>query len=144
MVQLPEIDNLYLCPAKAQKALITGQLPPTAPLFATNAPPFHQIIDTHVREALKTVLTSRNINHVGFGFHTFRRSGATLVYDHSTPEYHVSQPMEEFGHMDLLAKCLSSTFNHSHYFFLHRTQTSVAGLGVLKFPFMSIVNLFTS
>ena len=37
VVQLPEIDNLYLCPVKALKALLsTRKLPPTAPLFATN------------------------------------------------------------------------------------------------------------
>ena len=39
VVQLPEIDNLYLCPVKALKALLsTRKLPPTAPLFATNTP----------------------------------------------------------------------------------------------------------
>ena len=86
VVQLPEIDNLYLCPVKAFKALmLTRKLPPTAPLFATNTPPFHQIIDTQVRQALRTILTNRNINHVGHGFHTFRRSGATLAYNHSVP-----------------------------------------------------------
>ena len=37
VVQLPEIDNLYLCPVTAFKALmLTRKLPPTAPLFATN------------------------------------------------------------------------------------------------------------
>ena len=78
-VQLPEIDNLYLCPVKAFKALmLTRKPPPNAPLFATNTPPFHQIIDTQVRQALKTILTNRNIDHVGPGFHTFRRSGVPL------------------------------------------------------------------
>ena len=48
-------------------------------------PPFHQVIDTQIRQALKTILTNRNIDHVGHGFHTFRRLGATLAYDHSVP-----------------------------------------------------------
>ena len=136
VVQLPEIDNLYLCPVKAFKALLsTRQLPRTTPLFATNTPPpFHQIIDTQVRQALKTVLTSRKINHVGHGFHTFRRSGATLAYDHSIPLQNISWPMAQLSYMDLPAKCLSSPIYYSNYFLLHRTQTSVAGLGVLKFP----------
>ena len=39
VVQLPLIDNLYLCPVKAFQALLsTRKLPPTAPLFATNTP----------------------------------------------------------------------------------------------------------
>ena len=93
MVKLPEIDNLYLCPVKAFKALLsTRQLPPTAPLFATNTPLFHQIIDTQVRQALKTVLTSRNINHVGHGFHTFRRSGG-----HGGRVVTLSPPTSEAG-----------------------------------------------
>ena len=87
VVQLPEIDNLYLWPVKALKALLsTRKLPSTTPLFATNTPPpFHQVIDTQIRQALKTILTNRNIDHVGHGFHTFRRLGATLAYDHSVP-----------------------------------------------------------
>ena len=84
VVQLPEIDNVYLCPAL--KALLhSRQLPPSAPLFATNTPPFHQALDSHIRQALKTILIARNINHSAHGFHTFRRSGATLAYDHSVP-----------------------------------------------------------
>ena len=39
VVQLPQIDNLHLCPVKALQALLsTRKLPPTAPLFATNTP----------------------------------------------------------------------------------------------------------
>ena len=86
VIQLPSIKNIYLCPVRALRNLLSSRsLPPTAPLFANNFPPFAQIIDTHIRDALKTILTSRNIHLQGHGFHTFRRSGATYVFNHNVP-----------------------------------------------------------
>ena len=86
VVQLPTIENMYLCPVRALKALLKSrQLPPTSPLFASQTPPFNHILDSHIRQALKTILSIRNISHRGHGFHTFRRSGATLAFDHSIP-----------------------------------------------------------
>ena len=84
VIQLPEIQNIYLCPVRALKALLASRpLPPSAPLFANNFFPYKQIIDTHIRDALKKVLTHRNISHTFHGFHTFRRSGATFAFDHN-------------------------------------------------------------
>ena len=86
VIQLPSIKNIYLCPVRALTNLLSSRsLPPTAPLFANNFPPFSQIIDTHIRDALKTILTSRNIHLQGHGFHTFRRSGATYAFNHNVP-----------------------------------------------------------
>ena len=83
-IQLPQVKNLFLCPVRAIKALLESRpLPPSAPLFANNFFPHGQVIDTHIRDALKKVLTHRNIPHTGHGFHTFRRSGATLAYDNN-------------------------------------------------------------
>ena len=82
IIQLPSIDNHFLCPVRALKALLTSRhLPPSSPLFANIHPPFTQIIDTHIREALKTILQSLSIPLSGHGFHTFRRTGATLAFD---------------------------------------------------------------
>ena len=40
IIQLPAIENTYLCPVRAVKSLLTSRLlPPNAPLFANNFPP---------------------------------------------------------------------------------------------------------
>ena len=84
VVQLPTISNPYLCPVRAVRSLLkTRPLPPTAPLFANSFPPFNQIIDTHIRDALKKILSKLHIPAQGHGFHTFRRSGATLAFDNN-------------------------------------------------------------
>ena len=83
-IQLPEIDNYFLCPVKALRALMASRrLSHQDPLFANNFPPFAQVIDTHIRDALKRVLMHKNIPPQGKGFHTFRRSGATLAFDNN-------------------------------------------------------------
>ena len=83
-IQLPAIKNHFLCPVRALQALLTSRpLLPTSPLFANNFHPYAQVIDTHIRDALKRVLVHRNISPTGHGFHTFRRSGATLVFDNN-------------------------------------------------------------
>ena len=84
IVQLPTLANIMLCPVRALKALLSSRpLSPAHPLFANNFPPFSPIIDTHIRDALKKVLSTLNISSVGHGFHTFRRSGATFAFDHN-------------------------------------------------------------
>ena len=84
VVHLPFIDNILLCPVRALQALLKSRpLHPTAPLFANRYPPFSQFIDTHIRDALRFVLSSRNIPTSGYGFHTFRRSGATFAFDNN-------------------------------------------------------------
>ena len=83
-IQLPSIKNHLLCPVRALQALLTSRLLlPTAPLFANNFHPYAQVIDTHIPDALKKVLVHRNISTTGHGFHTFRRSGATLAFDNN-------------------------------------------------------------
>ena len=90
VIQLPSIKNIYLCPARALRSLLSSRpLPPKAPFFANNFPPFSLIIDTHIRDALKTILTSRNIHLQGHGFQTFRRSGATYVFNHNVPPQNI-------------------------------------------------------
>ena len=83
-VQLPKLENMYLCPVRALSALLSSRkLPPTAPLFANNVSPFTQVIDTHVRDSLRKILTMLGIPPNGHGFHTFRRSGATVAFHHN-------------------------------------------------------------
>ena len=81
-VQIPRLENPDLCPVQALKELmLTRPLPKHAPLFVHKFPPFHPVIDTTIRDALKTVLNYLNIPLQGHGFHSFRRSGATLAFD---------------------------------------------------------------
>ena len=84
-VQLPKLDNMYLCLVRALSALLSSRkLPPTSPLFANNFSPLTQVIDTHVRDALRKVLTLLGIPHNGHGFHTFRRSGAFAFHHNAS------------------------------------------------------------
>ena len=86
IIQLPEVNNFYLCPIRALRALLSSRpLPPTAPLFASSYYPHLQVIDTHARDALKMVLNILNISPMGHGFHSFRRSGATFAFDNNIP-----------------------------------------------------------
>ena len=83
-IQLPLIQNHFLCQVRALKALIASMtLPSSAPLFANNVHLHTQVIDTHIRDALRKVLLHTNITSKGHGFHAFRRSGATLAFDNN-------------------------------------------------------------
>ena len=81
-IQLLSLANQFLGPVRALRSLLTSlSLPPTALLFANNFYLHNQVIDTHIRDALKAVLAHRNISHKGNGFHTLRRTGVTLAFD---------------------------------------------------------------
>ena len=78
VVQLPTLDNFFLCPVRALKALIQSRfLLRHAPLFGF--PPYQHIIDKQVRDAPRSVLSTLNISNLEDEFHTFRRSGATFA-----------------------------------------------------------------
>ena len=84
VIQLPKIGNYWLCPIRALKALLSSR-PHHAldPLFANKSPPFSQVIDTCIRDALKQILANLKICPHGHGFHTFRWSGATFAIDNN-------------------------------------------------------------
>ena len=47
IVQLPTVDNFFLCPVRALQTLLHSRpLPPQAPLFAQSFPSYQQVIDT--------------------------------------------------------------------------------------------------
>ena len=91
-VQLPQPGNPILCPVRALRPLLqSGLLPPHASLFANDFPPSNQCTDSHFRGALKLILSELSIPLVGHGFHSFRRSGATLVFDNNIPLQNIMQ-----------------------------------------------------
>ena len=82
VVQIPHQDHPLLCPILALKNLLNSRpLSPSFPLFASNQHPFHPVIDTHIRDVLRSITVSLNLDPVAYGFHAFRRSGATLAFD---------------------------------------------------------------
>ena len=89
-VQIPSLRNKHLCPVLAIKNLIKSRhLDPNDPLFAHKCMPFHSVLDTTIRDVLKEVLTHIGIPLIGHGFHTFRRSGATLAYGNNIQLQHI-------------------------------------------------------
>ena len=83
-VQIPLLSNSPMCPVQALKQLLKSRpLKPTDPLFAHKSHPYHPVIDTCIRDALKWVLNHLNIPPQGHGFHAFRRLGATLAFDNN-------------------------------------------------------------
>ena len=89
-VQVPSLVNSKLCPVLALKKLLASRpLPPSSPLFVHPHPPHLPIIDTTIRDALRKILNHLGIPSLGHGFHTFRRSGATLAYDNNVQLQHI-------------------------------------------------------
>ena len=82
-VQIPQLSNSALCPVFAIQFLLDSRpLPPTAPLFVHKKPGCLIVIDTTIRDALKSVLAYIGLLSEGSGFHVFRRSKATVAFDH--------------------------------------------------------------
>ena len=89
-VQIPALSNSYLCPVKAiQQLLASRPLPADSPLFVHMSPPFYPVIDTTIRDSLRKILDHLGIPSTGHGFHTFRRSGATLAFDNNVQLQHI-------------------------------------------------------
>ena len=86
VVQIPQLDHPLLCPVLALKRLLDSRpLSPSCPLFASKSPPFRPVIDTNIRDALRSIVTSLHLDPAAYGFHAFRRSGATLAFDSHIP-----------------------------------------------------------
>ena len=104
IVQIPQMDNIWLCPVRALKILLaSSKLSLVFPLFANKFHPHNQIIDTHIRDALKAILRDLNISPSGHGFHTFRWLEATMTFDHSVPLQNIMAHgfMVEFSRLDI-------------------------------------------
>ena len=86
-VQIPQLPNPDLCPVTAIQSLLDSKtLPPTSPLFVHEKPHCLVVIDTTIRDALKSVLLHIGHPLEGFGFHAFHRS---VAFDHQVPLEHI-------------------------------------------------------
>ena len=80
-IQLPKLSNPLLCPVRAVYELLsTRKCSPDSPLFVLRSTGAI-IIDTQIRDMLKSILVSLGIPLQGNGFHTFRLSGAVWTFD---------------------------------------------------------------
>jgi len=82
VVQIPMLHASVLCPVKAlKKYLSLSQVHVNQPLFCNiNGSPVTQ---THIRNALATILRHLGLPPDQFTFHAFRRSGATLAFNNN-------------------------------------------------------------
>ena len=80
IVKLPVIQDPVLCPVATLQALINKLvLSPDQPLFVLDD--FSFLTQPMLRKRLATFLRMMDLPLLGYGFHTFRRSGATIAFD---------------------------------------------------------------
>ena len=85
VLTVPRIPNSILCPATALTNLLS--LTPrgsNVPLFQVKVEQtWVPLTDTKVRRHFSLVLSKLNLDNSGYTFHTFQRSGATVVFNNN-------------------------------------------------------------
>ena len=80
-VQIPELSNPALCPARALRDLFKSKkIPSNVLLFADKSYPHLPVIDTKIRNPHIEVLRGLGIPITGDVFHIFCHSGKTLAF----------------------------------------------------------------
>ena len=93
VVQLPQLLNSVLCPVKALKVMIKA-IPRDkgAPLFLVKTKSGVAILTaSKARSFLRMVILSLGLNPKHFTFHAFRRSGASLAFNHDVKLEHIKR-----------------------------------------------------
>ena len=93
VVQLPQLLNSILCPVKALKVMIKA-IPrdKVSPLFLIKTKSGVTVLTaSKARSFLKMVIVSLGLNPRHFTFHAFRRSGASLAFNHDVKLNHIKQ-----------------------------------------------------
>lgn len=91
-IPIGTLSNSILCPVKAFMEFVQQYpCPPEHPMFFYYNNKGSKVIigETHVRAALRQVLNRLDLDSSKLGFHTFRRSGATLAYQLGVPIQHI-------------------------------------------------------
>ena len=79
-VKLPVVHDPLLCPTQTLQALLKKRvLKSSDPLLVLDD--YTLLSQSHLRRRLATLVRSLGLPILGFGFHSFRRSGATIAYD---------------------------------------------------------------
>ena len=80
VLRVPRIEGPFICPVTALQALHQKfRLKPHEPLFILDD--YQLLTQAHLRIWLATFLGIMGVPLLGHGFHTFRRSTATIAYD---------------------------------------------------------------
>ena len=78
-IVLPRLKNPLLCPwQNFHKLNYLYPVSKNSPCFASN---FFIVTESTLRKHLKILLSRIGLDPMSFGFHAFRRSGATLAYN---------------------------------------------------------------
>ena len=85
VVQIPYLGN-SICPVTALQVMFYAYpASPNFPLFYVNQAGYKRILtDTKVRRVLASLVVQLGLSTSSFGFHTFRRSGASLAFQSNT------------------------------------------------------------
>ena len=93
MVQIPKLPGSPLCPIAAlQKLIKIMKLKPQDPLFMISHNSQSQLLTSFkVRKQLAITINQMNLDPRDFGFHMFRRSGASLAHNLQVPLPNIKQ-----------------------------------------------------
>ena len=84
IVKLPQVFDPLLCPTYTLKTLLKKRvLAPSDPLLVCDD--FSLVTQSNIRKRLATFVRSMGLPLLGYGFHTFPRSGATIAFEANTP-----------------------------------------------------------
>ena len=87
-VKLPRVRDPVLCPTQSISQLLQSiPLPPSAPLLVLRSGSC--LTQTLVGKRLASILKLMDLPLLGFGYHTFRHSGATLAFDSNIPLHNI-------------------------------------------------------
>ena len=87
LIPLAAVPGSILCPVQALRQLhSTYPVPSSSPLFSRQAQGHNQILtQTQARAVLNNTLQALGLDPSLYGFHTFRRSGASLAFSLQVP-----------------------------------------------------------
>ena len=88
VVKLPVVQDPVLCPVATLQALMSKLvLSPDQPPFVLDD--FSLLTQSRLRKCLATFLRMMDLPLLGYGFHTFKRSGATIAFNADISLYNI-------------------------------------------------------
>ena len=113
VIKLPEVRDHILCPVHTLRQLLsTKKLPGQDPLFVLDD--YTLLTQSLLRKRLATFVRTLGLPVPQFGFHSFRRTGATLAFDADTPLQSIK--MQGLWSSDAIWSYISDHTSHSLQF----------------------------
>ena len=83
-VKLPEVTDRYLCPVNTLRDLLRANgSSPSSFLFSVSSTSI--LTQSLIRKRLSSILRIMQLSPLSYGFHTFRRSAASMAFDANIP-----------------------------------------------------------